>query len=447
MRRSLSVLLLPLLSSACAGEAELTPSDAGANVSTDASVPAVTYHRDIAPIIEGRCVSCHSPGNVGPFDLTGAEQVKALSAAIRGQVEARLMPPWHADDACRSYIGDRSLTDEQVDLIGAWVELGSPLGDPADVGAPLPPVQGGLTRVDRRVGPAEGYTPSGQDDYHCFVVEWPETTTQFVTGFNLEPSNPAVVHHANLYIIDPANADDYRGQDARAAGAGFPCFGGVFGDGAALLGAWAPGSTGIEFPAGTGIQVDPGMVVVMEMHFSTGPGRQGEDRSQIALQLEAEVERRAFIGPFWDFNRWSRGQMMIPAGQRDVMHAVDFDPEPYVPVLAPWLAGRAIRIWAAGLHMHYLGTSGKVYVRRDDGSDECVVEIPRWDFNWQYGYLLQEPVDFTIGLDTFYLECHWDNTAANQPTVNGSQRPPRDVNWGEDSEDEMCIGYVYITER
>jgi hypothetical protein len=256
-----------------------------------------------------------------------------------------------------------------------------------------------------------------------------------------------VVHHANLYIIEPANADEYRQQDAAAPGAGFPCFGGVFGDGAALLGAWAPGSTGFEFPAGTGIQLEPGMVVVMEMHFNTGPGREGEDKSQLALQLEPEVERRALIAPFWDFQRWSRGQMPIPAGMDDVVHAVELDPEPYVPVLAPWLAGRAIRIWATGMHMHYLGTSGKIYVLRPEGESECVLEIPRWDFGWQYGYLLKTPVDFTIGRDTFYLECHWDNTEANQPMVNGTRRAPRNVNWGEDSDDEMCIGYVYITER
>lgn len=65
----------------------------------------------------------------------------------------------------------------------------------------------------------------------------------------------------------------------------------------------------------------------------------------------------------------------------------------------------------------------------------------------QYGYLLEAPVDFTIELDSFYLECHFDNSAENQPAENGTQRAPANVNWGAGSDDEMCIGYAYITER
>jgi hypothetical protein len=138
--------------------------------------------------------------------------------------------------------------------------------------------------------------------------------------------------------------------------------------------------------------------------------------------------------------------MPIPANQADVMHAINFDPNGFVPLIAPWLTNRAIKIYGAGLHMHYLGTRGTVAIRRPN-ADECLLEIPRWDFNWQYGYLFTEPTDFLIGEDRLYLECHWDNTAANQPIIDGARRPVRDVNWGGRSTDEMCIGYVYVTER
>jgi mono/diheme cytochrome c family protein len=443
----LALLSLALLLAACSSSSDdqIDPPDSGPAPDTGEQA-GIVYFRDVKPILDGRCVACHQTGGIGPIDLAVPAVAVEAAARIKAQVESGLMPPWHAGEGCNTFTNDRSLTEEQRTTLMEWVDSGASMGDPAIVGDPLPPLEVGLTRTDLRVMTAGAYQPSGQDDYRCFVVEWPETTQKFINGFNLEPSNPAIVHHANLYIATGQGAADFRASDAAAAGPGYPCFGGAFAAGTALLGSWAPGSTGIVYPAGTGIRIDPGAVIVMEMHFNVGAGREGEDRSSLALQMTDTVEREAVIAPFWNFQAWSQNRMMdIPSGMSDVMHSFQLNPDGLIQIFAPWLTARRLQIHGAGLHMHYLGTRGTIRVIRPDATEQCVLEIPRWDFNWQYGYLLSETIPFELGLDQLYLECHWDNTPGNQPIIDGVRREARDVNWGSGSGDEMCIGYLYIT--
>jgi hypothetical protein len=419
------------------------PPDAG---TPDAGFPALLFYRDVKPILDGRCVGCHHPGGVGPLDLTNPELVQIAAASIRVQVESRTMPPWHAGKDCKTFKNDRSLSDGEIQTIVDWVALGAPLGPPELEGPPIPPIDFGVDRIDLRVMTEELYTPARQDDYRCFVIRWPEATTKYISGFNLEPSNPAIVHHANLYIGGPGQtAQGFITQDTQAAGPGYPCFGGAFEPGVALLGSWAPGSTGIAYPEGTGIQIDPGSVIVAEMHFNIGADRDGPDQSTLALKLEDAVAKPALIAPFWNFQTWGNGGMPIPMGEADVMHTFQLNPDGLIQFLAPWFTARRMLFHGAGLHMHFLGTRGTIKVIRPQNVEECVLDIPRWDFNWQYGYLHDEPIPFELGLDQIYLECHWDNTMENQPLIDGVRRPAVDVNWGSGSGDEMCIGYLYVT--
>src|SRR5262249_21958843 len=116
-------------------------------------------------------------------------------------------------------------------------------------------------------------------------------------------------------------------------------------------------------------------------------------------------------------------------------------------VVAP---NTAFTIWGAGLHMHTRGTHGRIGIRRSTtsatpGADDCALQIDKWDFHWQGSYSLVQPMQFAPG-DQLELECHFDNTAGNQPLVNGVPMPVRDVNWGESTTDEMCLGLFYITQ-
>ena len=153
--------------------------------------------------------------------------------------------------------------------------------------------------------------------------------------------------------------------------------------------------------------------------------------------------------PFTNFN-WVTGMepMTIPAGDPEVTHTYD------LPMSHPLLRGRLADVGIEadapfvvhdlGLHMHYLGTSGTLSVARDGVDEECMLHIPRWDFNWQGGYQFQEPMRVYPG-DSLRLSCTWDNSEANQPVIDGQVAAPHDVQWGEGTTDEMCLGVLYLT--
>ena len=152
------------------------------------SVP--TYHQVIAPILNGRCVSCHQPGGIGPFALGDYASAAPLAAAVAASVASRRMPPWGAAEGHRTYLDDPSLSAEQIDQIRAWAQAGAPEGDPDRPGAALEPVGQGLSRSDLTLTVEEPYTPGiFPDDYRCFVVDWPEQAPTFVTGFAAQPGN------------------------------------------------------------------------------------------------------------------------------------------------------------------------------------------------------------------------------------------------------------------
>jgi mono/diheme cytochrome c family protein len=449
----LAPVLGAVLLIACTGTTTTPPRvgepDAGPAATIDAGPSGPTgpsYHADVRPIFERRCVMCHGPDAIGPVDLEDPAAVKTWAPVIESVVASGQMPPWHAEASCNRYANDRSLSPAERRTILDWAAAGAPLGDPGESRSSTAGAGRGLARIDLELPIEAEHQPVGRDDYHCFAMRWPESRRRFVTGYDVRPSNPAVVHHVNVFVIDPAHAQRYLDRDAAEAGPGYECFGGQFDEGTSLLGSWAPGSLGVEFPDDSGIQVEPGSAVVMEMHFNTDAS-QAPDRSTLALRLEDSVGKRALVAAFWNFFDWRGDGMRIPAGSTDTVHAFRFDPAPYVPQFAPWLSGDTLRIHAVGLHMHELGQRGRLEIRRYEGARDCLLDIPDWDFSWQGAYFLEQPIDFRLRQDKMYLECQWDNSAAGQPLgPDGRQRTPRDVRWGSGSSDEMCIGFFYITE-
>ena len=141
--------------------------------------------------------------------------------------------------------------------------------------------------------------------------------------------------------------------------------------------------------------------------------------------------------------------MSIPAGDPSVTHGMSYD------IIAGNLlayfgeenidASDGLEIHNVGLHMHQLGTQANLSIERGSGSNECLLDIPNWDFNWQGGYFLKDTVNIYEG-DKLSLQCEWDNSAENQPVINGEKQVPVDVEWGEGTGDEMCLGILYVTE-
>ena len=411
----------------------------GCSSDDDTNGETLTYYEHIKPIVDDKCVTCHTEGKIGPFTLNNYEEVKAHGLVSKAYVSNKVMPPWPPDNTCNSYKYDRSLTDDQIDMFVSWVDGGMLEGDPANTPQNRDNDQGGLSRVDLTLT-AEEYTPQQTpDDYRCFLIRWPETYTErkYVTGFNAIPGDLKSVHHIIAFLASADQVAGYERMDANEAGAGYTCFGASGGPVIGTVGAWAPGGAGRDLPDGLGIAVDPGALIVLQVHYNILTGTPSPDKTSIDLKIDDSIEHEAAMLP-WTNPIWLLGSTMsIPAGNPDVHHSFTSDPTLF------FTGGRPFDIYTTFLHMHMLGTKTSMVIERSDGGEECLISIPRWDFNWQDFYDFADgPVRINSG-DTLKLDCHWDNSEENQPVVDGQLLPPRNVAWGEGSTDEMCLGSIF----
>jgi hypothetical protein len=308
---------------------------------------------------------------------------------------------------------------------------------------------GKLTRTDLTLKMPVVYKPElSPDEYRCFVVDWAPTTTKYITGLSVRPGNAKIVHHVIAFVAPPGSAQQYVQLAAGDGGGqpGYPCFGGPGGDdSASWVGAWAPGTLNADFPAKTGIEVQPGSKVVLQVHYNllNGPGE--SDQTEVDLKLDDSVEKKAFVLPWASLDWVNHHHMPIPAGQPDVRHSWQFDPTPvmnYITDVVP--PHQAFTIYSAAAHMHLRGKSERLDIVHADGGSTCLLDVPDWDFHWQGSYAFSEPKVFHPG-DQLRIACQWDNSPGNQPWVDGVQETPRDLNWGEGTHDEMCLGIFYLT--
>ncbi len=440
------IMLLPLGVFACTSKNK-TADNPPPSVA-DAEARVLTYYADVKPILDSKCVSCHQAGGVAPFVLTDPTTVVRLQRSIVASTQQKTMPPWLADNSCRDYQGDRSLTEEQIKTLALWSSSGAKLGNP-DEASSSPAIVGGLSRVDRELVPAVAYKPKDQgDDYRCFVMDWPETSTKFVTGFGVQPGRPEIVHHVIAYRVPANQLDAVQTLDDAEVGPGYSCFAGPLGSASSLpqLAQWAPGTVGRDLPMNTGLKIEPGSKIVMQVHYNMDHAPATADQSKILLKLDDKVEMEAFILPFTDPS-WVRNRTMnIPAGEADVKHSftapLSFAAARATDGKIP--AGSALKIYSSGLHMHLLGEKATLSLQHKDGSRSCLLNIPSWDFHWQGSYVFKDLVSAQPS-DSLNIECHFNNSEAHQPMEHGEMKAPRDVNWGEGTEDEMCLGFVYVS--
>ena len=411
---------------------EATTNDPGTTHTADSGVPAnvPTWYQDVAPVFAHSCDGCHLPGGVGSPTWSSPEEAAEWAVVIGAAVESRQMPPWRASGDCTDYADDFSLTDAEIDTIVQWADGGAPLGDaasPADLPAPYVPAS--LARVDTTLQMAEAYTPTadgGPDDYRCFLMEWPYDTDVWVTGYELLPGNEQVVHHIIPYLIDAGDVATYQAMDDADDGPGYRCYGGPGGDIDTLvstrwLGSWAPGVPATVLPEGTGIHVAPGGLVAFQVHYNIPSEGPSPDQSGIALTVETERQGWADLQPLTDV-AWVFGSgMEIPAETDGVTHSWSMD------------MTSDFKMHSGSIHMHTLGKSARLWVEHADGTEDCLLQVDDYDFNWQRGYRLNAPVQVVPG-DSIHLSCTWDN-----PT-------DQDVKWGDGTADEMCLGVSLLTE-
>lgn len=396
---------------------------------------ALTYYKDVKPIIDEKCTACHVDGGIAPVPFTEYDAVKDFVKLIKREVSADRMPPWRAAGPLNTFVGDRRLEPEQKDTILQWIDSGAAKGDPKDEPKHPHMAPHGLDHVDLSLKVPEPFTPDiDPDTYRCFVLDWPYDTTKYITGLGIEPENKKIVHHAIAYLIEPENLEAIHQQDADDPGLGYSCFGST--GSTAWLTSYEPGGFGQEIPGKLGFEVKPGSAIVLQVHYNTLNGK-APDQSRVDLTIADHVDRVGDVTLIMN-PLWPAGDMAIPAGNKDVMHAyvaapLGLDPE------------QRYQIYWADLHMHTLGSRGGIGIVRAANPDkvEPLLQIPNWAFEWQETYILSKPVEFLPG-DQLAVECHFDNSQEHQLVINGQQLPVRDVNWGEGTTDEMCLGNVLI---
>jgi len=401
-----------------------------------------TWHRDVHAIVAESCSGCHTPGAIAPFVLESYKDVFVRRDLIRQQVESRKMPPWPPGPGCAEYANDGSLSDKDRATLISWLDRGAPEGDPGDARAVSPPPSAALSRMDRELRLAAPYAPlKSPDEYRCFLLDWPETQRRYVTGFVAKPGNSAIVHHALVFIATPDRVAQFQALDDADPAPGYACFGGPGGV-TPVLGAWAPGSRGGDFPSGTGVRIDPGSKLILQVHYHFVGGLPQVDQTSIQLKLDDAVAREAFLLPWADPSWVNSHTMDIPAGNSDVRRSFVFAPASFLGFITnDVIPAGPFTVYAAASHQHLRGTRSHIEIQRANGGAECLLDIPRWDFHWQGAYTLKTPTRVQGG-DSLSIECHWDNSAKNQP----GGVAPRDLNWGEGTDDEMCLGFLYITQ-
>lgn len=420
-----------------------------------------TFYSDVEPITAAHCASCHSEGNIAPFALDTYDAVTALAPAVQSAVVNRTMPPWHAEAGHREYRFDWTLDDEQIEMIDHWIDIGAPAGDPSSRGEPIVLERADLDAVDVELEPAAAFDPGREssDVYRCFPMEWPLAEPAYLSGFEGVPGNLASVHHLLAFIVPPSSADRVRSFTADDGKAGYPCFGGVTKDGWSPAhagetvlfnfgGQWAPGLQAQRFPEGTGLVIEPGSLVVLQVHYSTISQDDLTDLSKVRFSIREDIESYGFTVPWMDME-WVTNppSMRIPAGSTNTIHeySSSLAENPLVDLLAPDL-DLTSPVWLHSVlpHMHVLGQSISIEVVHDDGTD-VAVHIPDYDFDWQRMYELMEPIRIVPG-DRVRIRCRWDNSEPMRRSTRILDPTPTDVTWGEGTVEEMCIAMLYVSQ-
>ncbi|MEQ9406952.1 MAG: redoxin domain-containing protein [Fuerstiella sp.] len=379
-------------------------------VSRVAPTGDVTWSRQVSRIFNRRCVECHRAGEVAPFSLTSYQDVIGWEDTILEVIADDRMPPWFANPSHGSFANDSRLTEEEKRLVRTWVQNGMPKGDPSQLPDPpeftagwrMPqPDQVIKVRDTPFTVPAEGIV-----DYQYFPVDpgWDED--KYVCAAEARPDNVAVVHHIIAYVIPPG-ADARDGKSRR------------------ILVGYAPGATPQVLDEGTAIHVPAGSTLVFEMHY-TPNGSEQTDLSDIGLKFMDKSDVKKLLRGGAAINT----KFEIPAGAD--RHVVEAD----------YRVRRDARLLDMTPHMHLRGRSFRYEAIYPDGAREILLDVPNYDFNWQLSYKLAEPKRLPKGT-VIHCTATFDNSADNPVNPN----PDHPVRWGDQSWEEMMIGFFNTTDE
>ena len=366
----------------------------------------VTFARDVAPILNTRCVACHRPGEVAPMSLLSYEEARPYARSIRQKVVARQMPPWFADPNYGSFANDSRLTAKEIDTISKWVDGGALKGDERDL--PEPPkftVGWQLGEPDMIVELPEVKIPATGPDYFptpSISLNLPED--RWIRAVEIRPGNREVTHHTAIF--------------STSAGAALIGGSGFFD----ILAVWAVGTPPVVYPEGMGRWVRKGQVLRTNLHYHPN-GKPQVDRTRIGLYFgkgELKKEVAAALAGTLNFQ--------IPPQ------------DPNYLMRAAYVVEEDIDVVSLFPHMHLRGKDMKMTASYPGGREETILNVPEYNFDWQNFYYPKTPIRLPQGT-RIDLIAHYDNSSSNPRNPD----PTKTVTFGEASTAEMMFGMFEFT--
>ena len=377
----------------------------------------VTYHRDIAPLIQNHCMSCHRPGASAPFPLTSFEEVSRKAKTITRVVDDRYMPPWHANHELTSFQDVRRLDEDEVALFTRWVDAGKLEGNPADSPEPPTYTEGWqLGEPDMVVTMALPYDvpADGPDIYRNFVLPLDLDEDKWVKAIELRPSARSVVHHSLYFLDDSGTARKLDGKDGK------PGFRGMSFRKSGSLGGYVPGVSARKLPGDLARPLPKGSDLVLSTHFHPSGKREAEQTTvgiYFAEKAPARQLQEVQVPP-----GFGRGMKIdIPAGESNYIVKDTFE----IPV--------DVEAISVSGHAHYICETMRMTAALPDGTEKVLLDIPDWDLDWQDTYYFAEPTILPEGT-VLTSVISYDNSSAN---LDNPHSPPQRIKWGRESTDEM----------
>jgi|1185.fasta_scaffold05571_2 hypothetical protein len=386
-----------------------------------------TFYKDVLPILQEHCQTCHRKGEIAPMPLETYEQARPWAKAMSHAVEMRMMPPWFADPRYGHFANDISLNDQQIVMFSAWADAGAPAGDSHDASPTRKWVQGwNIPKPDVVVQmPKPVPIPAqGEIEYTYEIVPTHFAEDRWVQMSEFRPGSPGHVHHAVVYIRPP-NSDWLR-----HAPVGVPFTASTLTDPVEqrqahettsdLLLVYAPGSSPDQWPDGMAKFVPAGSDLVFQMHYTTN-GKAEDDQTSIGIVFAKNTPKQRVITL-----QLNNHALIIPPGADDFRVQVQ-GTLPHEATLLSLFP-----------HMHLRGKRFEYDIVHDDGSLEILLRV-NYHFHWQLSYRLAEPRLLKAG--TKLRATAWYDNSKNNPH---NPDPEKTVTWGDQSNDEMMVGFFDV---
>lgn len=395
-----------------------------------------TYYRDALPILQARCQECHRPGEAAPFSLMSYQEARPWAKAIRAAVATKKMPPWFANPEHGKFSNDRSMPQSEIDTLTHWVDQGAKEGNAKDAPSPAKFASGwkiGTPDLVVEMPQAVTVPAKGTVEYTWIVVPTGLTEDRWVETVEVRPSAREVVHHIVLYSRDkdskfmskaalgvPFTPPGRNGSPPpqKDEGKGFWEF--QFNPaGVEIQGLYVPGGDPYTCKPGQARLLKAGSDIVFQMHY-TSNGKEAMDRSRVGFKFAKEPPKERVFNTFL-----ANPFLQIPAG--------DPNAEIHGAITLPM----DVTLLSMNPHTHVRGKAFRYQATYPTGESEVLLDVPKFDFNWQISYYLQQPKILPKGTKLEAI-AWYDNSPNNPSNPDASKR----VLWGDQTWEEMLAAFV-----